>query len=134
MCDENVDVPRVARCSPFPLTWGTLWVKKKYLKFLKICLVHVKEESSGNFVFQMSVMLRKINLFGSNAPFLYLLKTSENRKIFRCFQGVEKGCIANKWVNSTQLTCSSSTIKTLKKVWRRSGVFIVNFEQISHLF
>ena len=98
MCDENVDVPRVARCSPFPLTWGTLWVKKKYLKFLKICLVHVKEESSGNFAFQMSVMLRKINLFGSNAPFLYLLKTSENRKIFRCFQGVEKGCIGNKWV------------------------------------
>ena len=28
----------------------------------------------------------------SNAPFFYPLKTSEN------FQGVEKGCIENKWV------------------------------------
>ena len=31
-----------------------------------------------------------INLFVPNAPFLYPLKT--------CFQGVEKGCIRNKWV------------------------------------
>ena len=31
-----------------------------------------------------------INSFVPNAPFLYLLKTSEN---------VEKGCIGNKWVN-----------------------------------
>ena len=35
-----------------------------------------------------------INLFVHNAPFLYLLKT-ENRKIFWCFQGLEKGCIGN---------------------------------------
>ena len=34
-----------------------------------------------------------------NAPFLYHLKTSENRKVFWCFQGVEKGCIGNEWVN-----------------------------------
>ena len=33
------------------------------------------------------------NPFVPNAPFLYLLKTSENRK------EVEKGCIGNKWVN-----------------------------------
>ena len=33
-----------------------------------------------------------------NAPILYLLKTSENRKVFSFFQGVEKGCIGNKWV------------------------------------
>ena len=34
-------------------------------------------------------------------PFLYPLKISENRKVFWCFQWVEKGCIGNKWVNST---------------------------------
>ena len=38
-----------------------------------------------------------IDPFVSNAPLLYPLKTSENRKVF-CFQGVEKGCIGNKWV------------------------------------
>ena len=27
-----------------------------------------------------------------------LLKTPENRKVFRCYQGVEKGCIGSKWV------------------------------------
>ena len=40
-----------------------------------------------------------INPFAPNALFLFPLKTSENRKVFRCFQGVEKGCIGNEWVN-----------------------------------
>ena len=45
---------------------------------------------------------RTINPFVPNAPFLYTLKTPENRKVF-CFQGgggwgVEKGCIRNEWV------------------------------------
>ena len=39
-----------------------------------------------------------INPFVPNVPFLYLLKTSENLTVFGCFQGVEKGCIGNKWV------------------------------------
>ena len=38
------------------------------------------------------------NLFVPNAPFLYPLKMSENRKVFGCFQGVEKGCIGNECV------------------------------------
>ena len=25
----------------------------------------------------------------------------QNLPVFRCFQGVEKGCIGNKWVNGT---------------------------------
>ena len=43
-----------------------------------------------------------IDQFVSNAHFLYLLKTLENRKvckIFKGFQGVEKGCIGTKWVS-----------------------------------
>ena len=44
-------------------------------------------------------MIPAFNPFVPNAPFLYPLKTSENRKVFLCFQGVEKGCIGNKWVN-----------------------------------
>ena len=39
-----------------------------------------------------------INPFVPNAPFLYLLEISENRKDFWCFQGVEKGCIWIDWV------------------------------------
>ena len=41
-----------------------------------------------------------LNPFVSNAPIFYPLKTSENRKVFLCFQGVEKGSIENKWVYS----------------------------------
>ena len=40
----------------------------------------------------------EINPFISNAPFLYLMKTSENLTVFWCFQGVEKGCIGNEWI------------------------------------
>ena len=36
--------------------------------------------------------------FIANAPFLYLLKTSENGKVFWCFQVAEKGCIGDGWV------------------------------------
>ena len=39
-----------------------------------------------------------------NVPFLYPLKAPENRKVFWCFQGVEKGHIGNKWVNLVQRT------------------------------
>ena len=35
-------------------------------------------------------------------PFYTHLKTSENRKVFLLFQGVEKGCIGNKWGNVNQ--------------------------------
>ena len=40
---------------------------------------------------------KRFNPFFPNAPFLYPLKTLENRKFFWCFQGVEKCCIGNKW-------------------------------------
>ena len=39
------------------------------------------------------------NPFIPNALFLYPLKTLENRKVFWCFQEVEKVCIENKCVN-----------------------------------
>ena len=44
-----------------------------------------------------------LNPFVPNAPFLYPLKTSENRKVFRCFQRVDKGCIENEWVKLSDL-------------------------------
>ena len=48
-----------------------------------------------------------INLFIPKAPFLYLLKISENHKLFGCFQGVEKGHIGNKWINAD---CKNITV------------------------
>ena len=41
-----------------------------------------------------------LNPFAHNAPFLYPLKTLENVTAFWCFQGLEKGCIGNKWVKA----------------------------------
>ena len=43
-----------------------------------------------------------INQFVPNAPSLYSLKTSENCKVLKCFQGVDEGCIGNEWVKSIQ--------------------------------
>ena len=43
-------------------------------------------------------LLTLFNPFVLNAPFLYPLKASEKRKVFWCFQGVEKRCIGNEWV------------------------------------
>ena len=39
------------------------------------------------------------NPFVPNAPSVYPLKTSENRKFSDVFRGVDKGCIGNEWVN-----------------------------------
>ena len=40
-----------------------------------------------------------VNPFIPTAPFLYPLKTSEKRKVFWCFQWLEKGCIGDEWAN-----------------------------------
>ena len=45
-----------------------------------------------------------INAFVPSAPFLYRLKTSENRKVFWWFQLIEKGCFGNKWVRNTSIS------------------------------
>ena len=44
-----------------------------------------------------------INPFVPNASFLYILKTSKNRKVFWRFQRIENGCIGNKWININTL-------------------------------
>ena len=40
------------------------------------------------------------NPFVPNAPFLCPLKKSENLKVFWCFEGIEKGCIGDKWIKN----------------------------------
>ena len=48
----------------------------------------------------MMKFYEKDNIFVPDAPFLYPLKTSENRPVFWWFQGVEKGYIGNKSVKT----------------------------------
>ena len=57
------------------------------------------------------------NPFVPNAPFLYPKKTSENRTVFFLyFQGVEKGCIENKWVKHVVSMLKLEN----KKSWKHS--------------
>ena len=57
--------------------------------------------------------------FVPNASFLYSLKTSENLTVFRCFQGVEKGCTGNEWVNNSILM-TKSLRKAIKRKFKKS--------------
>ena len=60
------------------------------------------------------------NPFVPNAPFLYPLKISWNRKVFWCFQGVEKGCIGNEWVNTAQKMKFSSKLRIWSHLLKKS--------------
>ena len=70
-----------------------------------------------------------INPFVPNAPFLYLLKTSENLSVFWYFQGVEKGCIGNEWVNSVLLTFSEIlfALSQFVKFFKSKLIALFNF-------
>ena len=57
-----------------------------------------------------------ISSFVSSKPFLYPLKTSENRKAFWCFQGVEKGRTWNKWV-AVNLLSSQQCVASDHSFW-----------------
>ena len=46
-----------------------------------------------------------------NTPFLYSLKILENRKVFWCFQGIEKGCSAL----ATNVLCGYSIFTLIKR-------------------
>ena len=75
----------------------------------------------GSFIF---------NRFIPNAPFLYPLKTSENRKLFWCFQGVEKGTLqTNGLMGFTWnhlLKHSIRMTKCLKlSTWRKLNISII---------
>ena len=49
----------------------------------------------------------EMNLFIPSAPFLYSLKTPENRKVFWYFHGLEKVYIENKWAKQN---CSFNSV------------------------
>ena len=57
--------------------------------------------------------MKLANSFVPNAPFLYPVKT---RKVFRCFQGVEKGGTGSKWFYSTKKYLENNS-DILMKIW-----------------
>ena len=64
---------------------------KKYILLHLQALAH-----SNNYTI---IMISSLILLNSpNATCLYSLKTSENLKVFWCFQGIQKGYIESKWV------------------------------------
>ena len=64
-----------------------------------------------------SNVLKCVNPFVPNAPFLYLLRTSENVTVFWCFQGVEKGCIGIEWIKK----------KWFCQCWRKKKNNLISF-------
>ena len=78
-------------------------------------------------------LINQSNQFVPNAPFFYCLKPSENRKVFCCFQGVEKGCIGKKWVKGgmedpLSITVSSNHYKpcelsSIMNNWKKNLTF-----------
>ena len=73
--------------------------------------------------FNTFICCESINPFLPSAPFLYPLKTSGNRKVFYCFQGVEKGYIGNEWIN----------VRTLKNTQHFQQVS-ARKQQTSHIY
>ena len=65
-------------------------MRKEYFK------VHKYLISKFRYFMNSSVSL---NTFVSNAPFLHILKTSENRKVFWCGSGGRERVLGNKWDN-----------------------------------
>ena len=66
-----------------------------------------------------------LNPFVLNAPFLYPLKMSENLTVFRCFQGVEKGCNGSKWVNLNGFI----RYCLLKKTWQKTESVVQSYSR-----
>ena len=69
------------------------------LAYFECATAFIHSQFELKYVLQRYNYFCLFNPFVSNAPFLHPLKTSEKLTIFWCSQGVEKGCIGNKWVN-----------------------------------
>ena len=79
-------------------TLFTQWLSWWYPFFLYLDnFINTMKVRLSSAVPILFLALSGINPSAPNAPFLYPLKSSENLKVFWCFQGVEKECIGKKW-------------------------------------
>ena len=74
---------------------------QKQINVFFILYPQCRVEATTAFL-ELNLKMRKtqlhFNSFVPNTSFLYPVKTSENRKVFWCYKGIEKGCIENEWV------------------------------------
>ena len=121
----------------FWTTWGisTKFSGKMWLMIIlkvsknpgfTLSLKHIFEKATGNGG-RIDLLSRfRVNPFVPNGRFLYTLKTSENRKVFWSFQGVEKGSIGKEWdkINESQYIVLFADSGSIKKL---SSIDYVNF-------
>ena len=81
------------------LIFAALFERKKLHLVDKTFYLMYMSKNFRAYQFRINFWKSTLNPFVPNASFLYPLNTSENRKVFWCFQVVEKGCIGNEWVN-----------------------------------
>ena len=66
-------------------------IEKQYVKNVSLFNFKHKKMNLHKHIF--------VKPFKVSFLFLYPMKTSENPEVFRCYQGVQIGNIAPKWVN-----------------------------------
>ena len=105
----------------FPLTiieWNNLdsniRTSENLAPFKKRILAFIRPSANSTVHCQNAKSLKLINPFVPKAPFLYPLKTSENRKVLWCFKGAEKGCLGNEWVKRMRLGLSHLRFRKFK--------------------
>ena len=86
---------------------GNKWVSRFWLSFQLDYIIYYCKYINNTSDF---------NPFVPNAPFFYPLKTSENRKVFWYFQGVEIGCIGNEWMKQN---CKIANLKLTKEIMKK---------------
>ena len=84
-------------------SWNSVVSKSCNVAFFTKTFLYGVEHINQNYVSrQQNCWTVCLHPFVSNAPFLYPLKTSENRKVFRFFQGVGKGCMGTVGLSKTK--------------------------------
>ena len=105
-----------------------MFQKSNLLAFALTTLISLKSNCTSTDTWSASLMLTRVlllpgsesffncfflllfNSFVPNVPFLYPLKALEKRKVFWCFQGVEKGYIGNIWIKISYLAAPRPTL------------------------
>ena len=102
--------------------------------------ISIGTKAGSKFCHTVLQYQKDVNPFVPNAPFLCLLKTSEKLTVLRCFQGKEKGCIGNEWVNKVfvrhfqKCVCSIETSEAYSKISQTSKMELFTKTQPLTLF
>ena len=98
--------------------------KNKLLYLVLVIIIVVLSLSTFSFLrISLIFVFNYFNPFVPNSSFLYPLKTSENRKVLWCFQGVEKGFIGNEWVSSCRCNNMFGNLDSIKRKWKKLWLY-----------